>query len=213
MATFTLPTRFSSLSIDASGLVVSSITGQFGGTILYLDALAAHGDSAWATATGFAVAGNAMTLTTAYDAAKTAAQASDIPTSDITAIRATTDGLVNTAGKLWVLDGSGNAVAPASQTQAIQNKTDNLPASPAATGDIPTATDNADAVLDRDMSLGSDSGSPTVRTVRQALRFLRNKWSIAGGTLTVYKEDDTATSWTSAITTSAGNPVSTSDPA
>ena len=52
----------------------------------------------------------------------------------------------------------------------------------------------ADAWLNRDMSVGTDSGSPTVRTPRQALRFNRNKWSIAGGTLTVLKEDDTTAS-------------------
>jgi hypothetical protein len=71
----------------------------------------------------------------------------------------------------------------------------------------------ADAILDRDMSTGSDSGSSTVRTMRQALRFLRNKFAIVAGTLTVYKEDDTTASWTAAITTTAGNPVSSSDPA
>lgn len=71
----------------------------------------------------------------------------------------------------------------------------------------------ADAVLDRDMSAGTDSGSATVRTVRQALRFLRNFWSISGGTLTVKKEDDTTTSWTAAVTQTAGNPVSKIDPA
>lgn len=71
----------------------------------------------------------------------------------------------------------------------------------------------ADAFLNRDMSTGTDSGSTTVRTVRQALRFLRNKWSIAGGTLTVTKEDDATSSWTAAITTTAGDPVSASDPA
>lgn len=71
----------------------------------------------------------------------------------------------------------------------------------------------ADAMLDRDMSTGTDSGSTTVRTVRQALRFLRNKFAIVAGTLTVYKEDDSTSSWTAAITTSAGNPVSSSDPA
>jgi hypothetical protein len=72
----------------------------------------------------------------------------------------------------------------------------------------------ADAMLDRDMSTGADNGSTTVRTVRQALRFLRNKWAISGSTLTVYKEDDTTSSWTSALTTTAGaNPVTTSDPA
>jgi hypothetical protein len=83
---------------------------------------------------------------------------------------------------------------------------------------IVTATaagaDLADALLNRDMSTGTDSGSTTVRTVRQALRFLRNKWSVSGGTLTVCKEDDTATSWTSALTTTPGvDPVTASDPA
>jgi hypothetical protein len=71
----------------------------------------------------------------------------------------------------------------------------------------------ADAILDRDMSTGTDSGSTTVRTVRQALRFLRNKWSIAAGTLTVTKEDDTTSSWTAAVTGTAGaDPVTTVDP-
>lgn len=72
----------------------------------------------------------------------------------------------------------------------------------------------ADALLDRDMSTGVDSGSPTVRTVRQALRFLRNKISIAGGTLTVTKENDTTASWTAVVTTDANAlPIVTSDPA
>ena len=76
------------------------------------------------------------------------------------------------------------------------------------------ANEIADAFLDRDMSTGTDSGSATVRTARQALRFLRNKWSIAGTTLTVTKEDDTATSWTSEVTTDgAANPITASDPA
>lgn len=72
----------------------------------------------------------------------------------------------------------------------------------------------SDGMLDRDMSLGADNGSTTVRTVRQALRFLRNKWSIAAGTLTICKEDDTATSWTAAVTTdSTALPIVTNDPA
>lgn len=78
---------------------------------------------------------------------------------------------------------------------------------------IPTAVENADTLLNRDMATGTDSGSATVRTVRQALRFLRNKWSISAGTVTVTKEDDTTTSWTGAVTTTAGDPVSTIDPA
>lgn len=72
----------------------------------------------------------------------------------------------------------------------------------------------ADGLLDRNMATGTDSGSATVRTVRQALRFLRNKWSITTGTLTVTKEDDTTASWVSTLTSdAAANPVTASDPA
>lgn len=74
-------------------------------------------------------------------------------------------------------------------------------------------TSIADALLDRDMSSGADSGSESVRTVRQALRPNRNKSSIAGGTLTVYKEDDSTASWTADVTTSASDPISEIDPA
>lgn len=76
------------------------------------------------------------------------------------------------------------------------------------------ANEIADAILDRDMSTGTDSGSTTVRTPRQALRFLRNKWDISAGTLTVKKEDDATTSWTSSMNTDAAAvPVIGSDPA
>jgi hypothetical protein len=78
-------------------------------------------------------------------------------------------------------------------------------------GNIPTATENADALLDRDMSAVAESNA---RSPLNALRFLRNKWSLAGATLTVKKEDDTATAWTAEVSTSAGaDPISGSDPA
>jgi hypothetical protein len=97
---------------------------------------------------------------------------------------------------------------------AIQVQTDLIPAAPAAVSDIPTAVQNADALLNRDMSTGSDSGSATVRTPRQALRFLRNKWSLSGTTLTVTAEDDTTASWTAEVTTNASaDPITASDPA
>lgn len=77
-----------------------------------------------------------------------------------------------------------------------------------------SAVQIADTLLDRDMSSGTDSGSTTVRTVRQALRFLRNKWSISGTTLTVTKENDTTASWTAQVTgTSGADPITSSDPA
>ena len=68
-------------------------------------------------------------------------------------------------------------------------------------------------LLDRNMATGTDSGSPTVRTVRQALRMNRNKVDIAAGTLTCYKEDDVTASHTAVVTTTAGNPITTLDPA
>ena len=61
----------------------------------------------------------------------------------------------------------------------------------------------ADGLLDRDMATGTDSGSDTVRTVRQALRILRNRHTALLGVLRVYKEDDTTESWNAALTTSA----------
>ena len=72
----------------------------------------------------------------------------------------------------------------------------------------------ADALLDRDMSTGTDSGSTTVRTTRQALRALRNKSAVSAGTLTIYKEDDSTSSWTAAVTGTAGaDPITAIDPA
>lgn len=72
----------------------------------------------------------------------------------------------------------------------------------------------ADALLDRDMSLGTDSGTESVRTVRQALRVLRNKWAVVGTTMTVRKEDDATASWTATVSTDpAAEPIVGSDPA
>jgi hypothetical protein len=78
-------------------------------------------------------------------------------------------------------------------------------------GAVPTATENADALLNRDMSAVSDSNA---RTPLNALRFLRNKWSVSGVTLTVTKEDDTTSAWEATLSADASaNPVVGSDPA
>ncbi len=72
----------------------------------------------------------------------------------------------------------------------------------------------ADAFLNRNMATGTDSGSPTVRTPRQALRAARNKVVIAATVMTVYKEDDTTSSWIASVTTDAAAiPVTGIDPA
>ena len=76
---------------------------------------------------------------------------------------------------------------------------------------LPTATENADALLNRDMSAVSDTNS---RSPLNALRHIRNKWSVSGTTLTVTKEDDTTSAWTSTLSTNASaDPITGSDPA
>ena len=70
----------------------------------------------------------------------------------------------------------------------------------------------ADVVLDRDMAAGTDTGSSVKRTVRDALRFLRNRWEIVGTLLTVYKENDSTGAWTAPLTGGAADPVTGMNP-
>ena len=72
------------------------------------------------------------------------------------------------------------------------------------------AQEIADEVLNRNLAGGASGDS---RNVRNALRSLRNKAAISGGTLTVYQEDDASAAWTAAVTTAAGNPIDSIDPA
>ena len=120
-----------------------------------------------------------------------------------------TQASVNTIDALLDTEIAAILAAVDTEVTAIKAKTDLIPAAPAAVGDVPTAVENADALLGRNISGGSSVG----RTVKQALHFLRNKWSIGGGTLTVTDTDDVTTSWTATVSTTAGNPVSTVDPA
>lgn len=70
-------------------------------------------------------------------------------------------------------------------------------------------TSVADALLARNVAGGSSAG----RLVKEALYVLRNKVDVQAGTLTVYGTDDTTAAFTAAVTTAAGNPISTIDPA
>lgn len=76
----------------------------------------------------------------------------------------------------------------------------------------PTATENADALLNRDLSLVTVTNS---RSPINALRFNRNKFTIDHGTgaLTVYEEDDTTVAWTGTITPTASIVTLNIDPA
>lgn len=78
------------------------------------------------------------------------------------------------------------------------------------TSNAPTATENADAVLNRDMAAVADTNT---RSILNALRFIRNKWTNSGSTLTVFKEDDATPAWTAVIASTPGaDPVSGVDP-
>lgn len=67
-----------------------------------------------------------------------------------------------------------------------------------------------DAIFKRDMSAITGEAR---RSLMNACRKLINKWTPSGGTLTVYKEDDTTTAYTETLTTSAGaDSITGSDP-
>lgn len=141
--------------------------------------------------TGFndIAAGTAMTLTSAYDAAKTASsQASNdqiytVVDTEVAAIKAKTDQLNFTGSNVQA-------------TVTI------------SAGDLIAI---ADAILKRDFSAVSGESA---RSLINAARFLRNKWSVSGTTLTVTKEDDAASAWTATVTKDAASaPVVASDPA
>jgi|GEM_PF-1329165 len=125
-----------------------------------------------------AQAGNAMTLTAAYDAAKTAATQASVDTIDdfldteIAAIKAKTDQLVFTGGKV---DANATLSLVAADLNAI-----------------------ADAILKRDWTLLSGEA---VYSLLNAARMLRNVWTTTGGTLTVRKEDGTTSAWSRTLAT------------
>lgn len=81
-----------------------------------------------------------------------------------------------------------------------------------AAGDSATVAEFVQTFLDSDLAVGADTGAPNKRTIRQALRFLRNKWAIAGGVLVVFKEDDVTESWSATLVQAASNPVIGMDP-
>lgn len=147
---------------------------------------------------------DAMTLTGAYDSAKTAAQAGD-------AMTLTSGERTTLAASVWNALTSG-LTAVGSIGKRLADDIDAAISSRLAGGSYtaaPTAAENADKLLGRNLAGGSDGG----RMVKDALRPLRNKTAIAGGTLTVKEEDDTTTAWTANVSTSPGDPLVSVDPA
>lgn len=185
-------------AIDANTFAAGAITANaiaadaIGASELAADAATEIGTAVWATATRQLTSSQTFNLT-----------------GDITGNLSGSVGSVtgNVGGNVT---GSVGSVASGGIT-AASIATGAIDADALATDAV---NEIADGLLDRNMATGSDSGSPTVRTVRQALRLLRNKWAVSTGTLTVYKEDDTTASWTgTAGTDAAADPVVSLDPA
>lgn len=81
-----------------------------------------------------------------------------------------------------------------------------------AIGASELATDAAEEIADTILGRNVAGGSNTGRLVKEALYPLRNKVVIAAGTMTVYQTDDTTSSWTATVATTAGDPISSVDP-
>lgn len=130
--------------------------------------------------TGFndIAAGAAMTLTSAYDAAKTASsQASvDAVKAVVDAIKVLEDHLATALE----LDGA-----------VYRFTTNALEQAPTGTGSSPDTI--ADAILKRDWTAVSGEAA---YSLLNACRMLRNVWNTTGGTLSVKKEDGSTNAWT-----------------
>ncbi len=157
-------------------------SGTFGAAMI---AAGATGDP-WATSLpgsyGFGTAGFILGINLDSQVSNIQADTNDIqnrlPTAldgsgNILANVQTFDGNapVQTLGKLWVLDGSGNAVAPASDTTTIIAKTNLIPVSPAAVGSAMTLTSGERNSIAAALLALAD-GVETGVTVKQTLRLL-----------------------------------------
>ncbi len=70
--------------------------------------------------------------------------------------------------------------------------------------------DYADVILKRDMGVVAGEFS---RSLLNAIRFLRNKWTAQDDLVTVYKEDDSTIAWTGVLTANSGAaPITGTDP-
>jgi hypothetical protein len=216
---------------DAGGLdldtYIKRLEAAFTSTIAgYLDAAISTrapetGGALAGLATTVGVAGAGLTAITGaklhadYDAAKTAASqtsVNDIPTNTELATAFT-----EIKGATWAaetdtleaLRDRGDAAWVTATGFAVAGDKMDLVDAPNATALVAMAV----ALLDTLLSEG-DADALNARTVRSALRAIRNKSGTVGGTLTVCKEDDTAAAWTAAVTEDASaEPITEIDPA
>lgn len=166
----TFPSNFSALAISAGGVANANVALWGGGTVFLLDT--GSGDYP-AVAVQF-INGNKVT-------------AAALATDAVTEIQSGLATAANLATLTAYVD---------TEVAAIKAKTDNLPASPASTGDVttgldalPTAAENAAALL----AAGDVDGFSLQETLKLCLAALAGKLSgAATTTVTIRSADDTA---------------------
>ncbi len=201
--------------LDTDGIDFDSLTGIHGFSIDTGDNTDAsfYTVGSWFTVVVSAITVDSQTVSFIACAFRImAAEAvAGVPKVDVTHV----GGTAQTAGDLAALITTVDDYLD-TEIAAIKAKTDNLPSDPADASVVaalidalPTATENADALLKRDMSAvtGESARSPL-----NALRAIRNKVAISAGTMTVYKEDDSTSAWSAAVTTGSSDPLSSIDP-
>jgi hypothetical protein len=205
------PQELGDIKVDVQSNAGTAITSASGIQEVKVASIAADAVSAAAIANGaidaatFAADVDAEILSYIVDDA-TRIDASALNTAAVTSVPAILAD-TNELQTDWVNGGRLDLILDARASQA---SVDDLPTN-AELDPIPTATENADTLLNRDMSAVSDTEA---RSPLNALRFLRNKWAVAAGTLTVRKEDDATPAWTAAVSSDASaEPIIGSDPA
>jgi hypothetical protein len=192
-----------------------------------LQAIRDRGDAAWVTATGFATAANLSTVSTrvllALPAVAPGGEGGLYVMDGTGLIPADAVQIGSAAPSTWfddiwqapsrTLTAFAFTPTPSNAADVTAILEDTGTTIPALLGDIPTAAENADALLGRNVAGGSSTG----RTVSQALYALRNKVAFdtpSAGSFTVYATDDTTPAYTGTYTTDAGaEPVVSLDPA
>jgi hypothetical protein len=217
MASYTQPSGFLTTTFPAG--TVANTTNITAGTITTVSNRVSANTDQW---NGVAVTGMPMptfTYTTPLTSGQTASAVWDaLLASYATAntfgarvVRSSTASITNDV----TTNSLGHIAANVHQMQAnvvtaAAIATDAIDADALATDAV---TEIADGILARDIGSGTNAVVTNERTVRSALRVLRNKSSIATSTLTVTTENDTTTAWTAAVSSDAtAIPVTGIDP-
>lgn len=149
-----------------------------------LEAIRDRGDAAWVTADVSGLATAAALATVDTNVDAILVDTGATIPGTLATILADTNELQTNQGNWITADVSGLATAAA----------------------LATVDANVDSILALE-DLGNG------RTRSEAFAFLRNKWVISSGTMTVYDSDDTTALYTAVVTQTAGNPISAVDPA